>query len=569
MAGPGAAKSSKEKNPNQAADRSAGRPGQAARSGPETEILALQRAAGNQTVRRLVQRAHLRLSRFAGHPRVGVSHPSDKQELEAERVESDLHSQANLIAGSIGEAPGRTPVAASKQNGRRIGLDRGQSIPATDRAFFESHFRTDLGSVRLHRGAAAAELVEALGARAITLGSDIALGSGEYTPGTTAGQQLLAHELAHVAQQQSSPTAVIHRKPREKLSDLSAEERKRIQVITDPILISNLDDLFTTKGGKTTVPLPENVTARFAAAVPQKLHHGLRNVAGTMIQQGELKLHASVTLALNLAKHGGSHAAYRFTYTKYRVSRRKTAQEVVIEQLGSLGKQQLAPAQRKAVQTRKAQHRITFSGSWSSDEQQRLLAALALIPKSSLAQIAGLSVKRESGTNPHDPKEGGHYDPDKHRIHLYDSVFQKSLTRVGDGGTGFRDDSVRAIAHEIGHVLDLRPLYTAFGQAKTITSQKGLRAGKRHLQKARAPSGQRWAMRSGKWEVVSVSAREAKRNAFRKAVRKDGGKAVTQYGATDWKEHFAEAFGLYVTDPERLRALRPNVYDFFVKNYPK
>ena len=42
---------------------------------------------------------------------------------------------------------------------------------------------------------------QAVGAQAYTVGNDIVFGAGQYSPGTAAGDHLLAHELAHVGQQ--------------------------------------------------------------------------------------------------------------------------------------------------------------------------------------------------------------------------------------------------------------------------------------------------------------------------------------------------------------------------------
>ena len=36
-----------------------------------------------------------------------------------------------------------------------------------------------------------------------------------------------------------------------------------------------------------------------------------------------------------------------------------------------------------------------------------------------------------------------------------------------------------------------------------------------------------------------------------------------------WAENHAESFAVYVTDPELLRGLRPNVYAYFEKRYPR
>lgn len=61
--------------------------------------------------------------------------------------------------------------------------------------------RFDLGDVRIHTDARAAEAARAVQARAWTVGNHIAFDRGAYAPHTAAGQRLLAHELTHVVQQ--------------------------------------------------------------------------------------------------------------------------------------------------------------------------------------------------------------------------------------------------------------------------------------------------------------------------------------------------------------------------------
>jgi hypothetical protein len=78
----------------------------------------------------------------------------------------------------------------------------GEQLAAGDRAEFEQRLGTDLSAVRLHRGPTAAASARAVGAQAYTVGSHIVLG-GRTSVGTE-GRHVLAHELAHVAQQQNS-----------------------------------------------------------------------------------------------------------------------------------------------------------------------------------------------------------------------------------------------------------------------------------------------------------------------------------------------------------------------------
>jgi HEAT repeat protein len=89
----------------------------------------------------------------------------------------------------------------------------GSPLPSAARAFFEPGFGHDFASVRIHSDSEAASLAASFDARAFTLGRHIVFGSGEYSTATGEGRRLLAHELAHVTQQQGSP-ALIQRQPK-------------------------------------------------------------------------------------------------------------------------------------------------------------------------------------------------------------------------------------------------------------------------------------------------------------------------------------------------------------------
>ena len=68
----------------------------------------------------------------------------------------------------------------------------------------EAAFGTDLSDVRVHEGAQPREL----GALAYTHGSDIHFAPGTFDPASSAGQELLGHELAHVIQQRAGASRV-------------------------------------------------------------------------------------------------------------------------------------------------------------------------------------------------------------------------------------------------------------------------------------------------------------------------------------------------------------------------
>ncbi|EPY05764.1 hypothetical protein PAALTS15_18228 [Paenibacillus alvei TS-15] len=81
----------------------------------------------------------------------------------------------------------------------------GQPLEASTRAFMEPRFGHDFSQVRVHTDARAAESAREVNALAYTVGQDIVFGEGQYTPKTTVGKKLMAHELAHVVQNQLHP----------------------------------------------------------------------------------------------------------------------------------------------------------------------------------------------------------------------------------------------------------------------------------------------------------------------------------------------------------------------------
>jgi hypothetical protein len=71
----------------------------------------------------------------------------------------------------------------------------------------EQRFGLDFSAVRIHADRPAAELSGQLQARAFTAGNHIYFNRGQYRPDQPEGRRLLAHELAHTAQQGAVGTA--------------------------------------------------------------------------------------------------------------------------------------------------------------------------------------------------------------------------------------------------------------------------------------------------------------------------------------------------------------------------
>ena len=61
----------------------------------------------------------------------------------------------------------------------------------------------DFDGVRVHTSPESDDLNQQLGAKAFTTGQDVFFRQGAYDPGSSGGQELIAHELTHVVQQSS------------------------------------------------------------------------------------------------------------------------------------------------------------------------------------------------------------------------------------------------------------------------------------------------------------------------------------------------------------------------------
>jgi hypothetical protein len=94
-------------------------------------------------------------------------------------------------------------------------LGEGKTLETGVRSHMESAFGTSFSHVRMHTDADAAQMANSLDAQAFAVGNHIAFGEQEYQPGTPVGDALIAHELAHVAQQRNATPGVAYKKNEE------------------------------------------------------------------------------------------------------------------------------------------------------------------------------------------------------------------------------------------------------------------------------------------------------------------------------------------------------------------
>jgi hypothetical protein len=159
-----------------------------------------QQTFGNQAVQALYRSGALRPKLELG----GIDTPQEREaEAVADRVmrlpEEPCHSACATGAPDTAQAA-QQPLAPAAE--RQLGALRsgGEPLPARERAFFEPRLGCDLSDVRVHHDGAAHHAAHAISAKAFTVGSHIRFAAGQWSPHTTSGRHLIAHELAHVRQ---------------------------------------------------------------------------------------------------------------------------------------------------------------------------------------------------------------------------------------------------------------------------------------------------------------------------------------------------------------------------------
>lgn len=112
-------------------------------------------------------------------------------------------SNGNLPLRLQRSATNAQPVESAPPSLDEVLSSPGQPLDSQSLAFFGSRFGQDFSDVRVHTSSRAAESARSINALAYTAGRDIVFEEGQYSPRSTIGRQLLAHELTHVAQQKN------------------------------------------------------------------------------------------------------------------------------------------------------------------------------------------------------------------------------------------------------------------------------------------------------------------------------------------------------------------------------
>lgn len=194
-------------------------------------VTRLQQTAGNRAVQRMLSATLGSGAKARVQARLSVSSPSDAHELEAERVANEVVRIQDPAADPLAPAASQpaqaiqrlfrehyndghehdlsSPEFDSHLESEITGAKRGVPLSASERAYFEPRFGRDFSGVQVHANSHAAELARSVNAQAFTFGDQIFFDAGKYSPDSSEGRHLLAHELAHVVQQGYAPPAAM------------------------------------------------------------------------------------------------------------------------------------------------------------------------------------------------------------------------------------------------------------------------------------------------------------------------------------------------------------------------
>lgn len=127
------------------------------------------------------------------------------QEQAAKQAASEAVSSGS---GSSSVSTKKQSITQRSQIRRILAGAATTSIPDNIRSDIENKYSADFSAVRFYQDA---KSTKAVNAKAYTYGSDIVLSPKYYQPNTDEGNKLIAHELAHVVQQNNSGTMQLQR----------------------------------------------------------------------------------------------------------------------------------------------------------------------------------------------------------------------------------------------------------------------------------------------------------------------------------------------------------------------
>jgi outer membrane protein OmpA-like peptidoglycan-associated protein len=193
--------------------------------------------------------------------------------------------------------------------------DGGRALEPGARAFFERRFDHDFSRVRVHADAAAARSAQTVAAAAYTVASDIVFGAGMYRPNSHAGQTLIAHELAHVVQQQHPSGAAAktsaHESEAARAAKRVASGNKAAVSLAAPVSIQRQP----LPGAVPDVDLTESASPLLASAIGSVTLDGFVTGKADVSDENRKKLARTVETIFKLLKRYPASTLHVIGYT--------------------------------------------------------------------------------------------------------------------------------------------------------------------------------------------------------------------------------------------------------------
>ena len=169
---------------------------------------------------------------------VGRTPPQVNRKCAACEEEKRTKLQPKCAPSTSGATAGAAPPIVHE-----VLRSPGRPLDAATRAFMEPRFGRNFGAVRTHTDGKAAASASAVQALAYTVGNDVVFAQQQYAPDTPGGKRLLAHELAHVVQQQGPATAGTAPAPGLSAADAPTRLRRTVTV-TPAAEVADVVDYF-------------------------------------------------------------------------------------------------------------------------------------------------------------------------------------------------------------------------------------------------------------------------------------------------------------------------------------
>jgi hypothetical protein len=533
----------------------------------------------------ITSRAHAAAPRISLQRKLAIGATNDPLEHEADRVAdrvmrmpdpAAIHSTTGAVTNTLQR---KCSVSAAPQSAaappivHEVLCSAGQPLDHATRTFFEPRLGHDLSGVRTHTDSRAAQSAAAVDALAYTSGRDIVFSNGQYSPGTASGQRLLAHELAHVAQQERSQTAPsVQRQPAisptkflESTSDI-VEFPAENEAAMDKLILQRQNQDSPDKKGKYLgtvaykhVPdLNSGKTKKenedFALA-RRAVKKALLDVIVTDITKKngtEMRVRVPLDKSLAMIDHPFAMIVLRFDQ-----------QRNVEVELAGTDVQKFRPAGNPSViigelekaygitfvsdsitaKLPGATKSETFAGKpWEGDDAVLVQQALPLLGTAEKAILNGCRLRRLAAEQA--DGAAGFFDTGDRSVNLMNSALPDDKTLwFGEGGK-FYSRGVFTVLHEIGHALHFAP----------------------------APAG------SPKGTKVNLDLfQKGVRDESKKRTKKDPGSKFpppgitvpTDYGRNNWFEFYADTFAIYKTNPSFLKTPEfQYLYDLFNAQFP-